>query len=359
MRLVAVPALVFVVWFAGWGRMESRVLVRRTELLQVPKGAWDLLLTPFDDLLGGVGAGAALLLAVSLVVVTGMRDRPVLGSLAIAGFSAALLQGVFASLSQLPYGLDQVLTSRYRYLVLLLLLPALAMTFDRVVDAVQPVLSPQHRLVVAVPAAAMAAGIVVNAMHGQYQTVGGIEAVGDRAKELLSGTIVATATGEKVINNAVKGSVFSGDDFARLARSDVRDELPRLDLSAEDRLAAESQFFVAIDRDDTLELGKPVRVASDSFGPDKLGEAGCRVYKATNDTPTLTLESYVGAGIRVRGEAETLLTTLSRPERGLTSEPVAWEVTPGEWTRIATTAQLAELAITFDSGGRYTFCFSR
>jgi hypothetical protein len=30
----------------------------------------------------------------------------------------------------------------------------------------------------------------------------------------------------------------------------------------------------------------------------------------------------------------------------------------GEWTYVATTAQLAELAVTFDMGGRYAFCFA-
>jgi hypothetical protein len=316
-----------------------------------------LLLTPFDDLLGGLGMGAALLLAVTLVVVAAPQDRPVLTVLSVAGFSAALLQGVFATLSQLPYGLDQVLTSRYRYLVLILLLPALAMTLERLVHVVRPRILPDHRLVLAVPVVAMAAGIVVNALYGQYQTMRGLEAVGDRAKELLSGTIVATSTGEKVINNAVRGSVFSGDDFERLAEPDVRDELPELEFSPEDRIAAESQFFVAVDGGDTIELGAPVSVSSDSFGPGQIRQDGCRVYEATNDTPTLTLESYVGAGVRVRGEAGTVLTSLSRPDVDLSSDPVAWDVTPGRWTRIGTTAQLAELDITFDSGGRYTFCF--
>lgn len=359
LRVVAAPALLFVGWFVGWGREESRVLVSRTELLQIPKGAWDLLMTPFDDLLGGLGAGAALLMAVTLLVVTGAQERPVLASLSVAGFSAALLQGIFATMSQLPYGLDQVLTSRYRYLVLLLLLPALAMALDRLADVVRPAFDREQQWVAAIPVVAVAAGVFVNAMYGQYQTMRGVEAVGDRAKELLSGTIVATSTGEKVINNAVKGSVFSGDDFARLSEPDVREELPDLELSPENRIAAESQYFVTVDRGDTLALGRPVHVSSDSFGPGEIGKPGCRVFEATNDTPTLTIESYVGAGVRVRGGAKEVLTTLSRPEDDLKADPVSWEMTPGAWARIGTTAQLAELDITFGKGGRYTFCFGR
>ena len=41
-----------------------------------------------------------------------------------------------SAIAQLPYGIEQVTTSRYRYVVLLLLLPALALVLDALVDMV-------------------------------------------------------------------------------------------------------------------------------------------------------------------------------------------------------------------------------
>ena len=49
---------------------------------------------------------------------------------------------------------------------------------------------------------------------------------------------------------------------------------------------------------------------------------------------------------------------LSRPDDDRTSDAIAWRTTPGEWTYVATTAHLADLAVTFDEGGDYTFCFA-
>ena len=74
-------------------------------------------------------------------------------------------------------------------------------------------------------------------------------------------------------------------------------------------------------------------------------------------TPTLVLTSYLGAGFRFRGGTEQVTTTLSRPDDGRTSDSIQWRVTPGEWTYVATTAQLADLAVIFDGGGDYTICF--
>jgi hypothetical protein len=75
---------------------------------------------------------------------------------------------VVSAVAQLPYGIEQVTTSRYRYVVLLLLLPGLALLMDFLVTAVAThITGPQRR-----PAFA-AAGVVLcllglHAAMGQY-----------------------------------------------------------------------------------------------------------------------------------------------------------------------------------------------
>ena len=133
-------------------------------------------------------------------------------------------------------------------------------------------------------------------------------------------------------------------------------EIVRHDRGDGDRLDAESNYFVAVTGKE-LDLAPPADLATDSFSPSMTERPGCRRFRATNDTPTLVLRSYLGAGLRFLGDAETVTTTLSRPDDDRTSVHVEWHTRPGEWTYVATTAQLAELTITFDRGGYYTVCF--
>lgn len=355
-RVVALPAVAFLSWYAVWGHGETRILLSREEAMRIPESAATLLAAPFDNVTGGWGAGPVLVLAVLAAVVYRARARPLLVQATIAGFAGALFHAVVSSIAQLPYGIDQVTTSRYRYVVLLLLLPGLALVLDALSTAASTHLTaPQRR-----PAAMLAASVVcllgLHAALGQYRVGQSVEDIGDLTRAHLAGTILATAAQEKLITNAVRGSYISGEDLERLSDPDLRSELPELDLSEQDRIEAESNYFVGVTGDE-LDLAPPAELNSDSFSPSITREPGCRRYTATNATPTLVLRSYLGAGFRFNGGASTVTTTLSRPGEDNTSDPVEWQVSREGWTYVATTAQLADLAVTFDTGGSYTFCF--
>jgi hypothetical protein len=355
-HVVALPAVAFLVWYGVWGRGSTRVLLSREEALRVPESAASLLVAPFDNVTGGWGAGPALLLAGVVVIALRGRQLPLLVQGAVAGLAGAVFHAVVSAIAQLPYGIEQVTTSRYRYVVLVLLLPVVALLLGELVDAAVRTTGPQR-----VPALAVACSVVallaLHAALGQYRVGRGVESIGDLTRSHLAGTIIATGAGEKVLTDAVRGSYISGEDLERLSDPALRTELPDLRLSQKDRLAAESNYFVAVTRKE-LDLAPPADLETDSFSPAMTERPGCRNYRATNDTPTLVLTSYLGAGLRFLGEAESVTTTLARPADDRTSEPIQWPTEPGEWTYVATTAQLADLAITFDTGGDYTFCFT-
>ena len=355
-RVVALPAVVFLGWYVAWGRSSSRILLSREEVLQVPEAAATLLSAPFDNVSGGWGAGPALVVAMVVAVAWRGRERPLLVQATIAGITGAVFHAVVSAVAQLPYGLDQVTTSRYRYVVLLLLLPGLALLVDAVGSLVAERFDPARRRPAVALGLVVLCLLAVHAGLGQYRVGRGVADVGELTRTHLAGTMVATGTGEKLLNDAVRGSYISGEDLARLAEPDVRSELPDLDPTEQDRLDAESNYFVAVTEDE-LELAPPGEVATDSFDPTVKPRGGCRVYRATNSTPTLVLTSFLGTGFRFRGGTEQVTTTLSRPDDDLTSDPVQWRVRPGEWTYVATTAQLADLAVMFDGGGDYTICF--
>lgn len=356
-RVVALPAVAFLAWYAVWGRGSTRILLSREEVLQLPEAAATLLAAPFDNVTGGWGAGPALVLAVVVAAVWRGRERPLLVQATVAGVVAALFHAVVSAIAQLPYGLDQVLTSRYRYVVLLLLLPGLALLIDAVVSLATDRLEPARRAPALVLGLVVVSLLAVHAGLGQYRVGRSVANIGDLTRSHLAGTIVATDAGEKPLTDAIRGSYISGEDLALLADPEVRSELPDLDPSEQDRLEAESNYFVAVTSDE-LDLAPPADIATDSFDPAVRARPGCRVFRATNSTPTLVLTSYLGAGFRFRGPTETVTTTLSRPDDDRTSDSVQWRVSPGEWTYVATTAQLADLAVTFDGGGDYTLCFA-
>lgn len=353
--VVLLPAGAFLVWYAVWGRGAARVLLSPSEALEVPSAALTLLVAPFDDLTGRWGAGPVLVLAVLGATVWGARRRPLLASLALAGFAAASFHAVLSAVAQVPYGMDQVTTSRYRYVVLVALLPGLALLLDAVVSALRDSLAPPQRRVALVLGAAAGSLLLVHAALGQVTAARSLAEIGEKTRQHLAGTVLATSTGEEIINDAVRGSYISGEDLGRLADPALRSELPELDASAEDRIEAESNYFVVVSDEDPG-LGDPGEVESDSFDRELRAGSGCRSYTATNDTPTLTVSSLVGAAVRVRSDAGNVTTRLHRPEEDVEGDLVAWNTVAGEWTYIGTSAQVAELDVTFDTGGRFTIC---
>jgi hypothetical protein len=355
-RVVALPAIAFLGWYATWGRGSTRILLSREEALQVPESAATLLAAPFDNVTGGWGAGPVLVLAVLGALAVHGRERPLLATATLAGLGAAIFHAVVSAIAQLPYGIDQVTTSRYRYVVLVLLLPGLALLLDAFLTAVAARTSTSQRRPAVAVAGVVVCLLALHAALGQYRVAQSVQAIGDLTRTHLAGTILAMETNEKLVTDAVRGSYISGKDLVSLADPAVRSELPDLEPSEQDRIEAESNYFVGVTGDE-LELAPPAQLTSDSFDPQVTERAGCRTYTATNATPTLVLTSYLGTGLRFRSEATAVTTRLARPDQDRTSDPIEWRTAPGEWTYVATSAQLAELSITFDSGGDYTFCF--
>ncbi|MBS2938212.1 hypothetical protein KDN32_10695 [Nocardioides sp. J2M5] len=356
LRVVAVPAVAFLGWYAVWGRGSTRILLSREDVLQVPESAAALLVAPFDNVSGGWGAGPVLMLGVVVAIVVSARRHPLLVQAAVAGVVGAVFHAVVSAIAQVPYGIEQVTTSRYRYVVLALLLPGLAVLLDVVVAAVARAMDVRTRRPALVLVGVVACLGLVHASLGQYRVGQSVVAIGDLTRTHLAGTMLASEAQEKLLTDAVRGSYISGEDLERLADPALRSELPDLDPSEQDRLDAESNYYVAV-RGEELELAPPQSLDSDSFTPEVTGRSSCRTFQATNATPTLVLTSYLGAGFRFRGPAGSVTTVLSRPDEDLTSDPVTWRSAPDEWTYVATTAQLADLAVTFDAGGTYTFCF--
>lgn len=352
-----VPAAGFLLWFAVSGRNGGRATFDLEVLLDVPGAVWQTLVIPLADVSGLVGAGATLTLLVVLATFLSPDPSPAQRAVALAGLSAAVLQlglSALANAASAGGGIADVLgVGRYRYITLVCMLPAVAIALQWAGRRFARVTRGHSRLV---PVLLVTVFIAASTVHGVADLRAARRfdvAAGRQFKDVLFGSVAATALGEKMLH--FEGIVFmNGHDIAKLAGPLGKEFLPEgLHPTDEQRFAAESTLYVGVGAD-TMDLPGPGGITSEGFSKRLSDAFGCRDYKATTGSPLITLGSVDGAQIAVTSDSSLIRTRLRRGD--LFSEPKAWTVTPGEPVYIGTSAQLAQLDIAFESGGAFTVC---
>ncbi len=357
LRVVALPAVALLAWGAWWGWRASGIVAPGTDVAQVAEVAARLMVAPFDDRTGGwLGVPVVVLVVVLAALYRGL-ERPLLVHATTAGVVAAVLHAVLMALTTVPGGVDPAMLARWRCVALVLLVPGLALVLDALGALAVAHLGGRQRRSATVLAGVALGLLALLAGLGQHQWALDAPGAGAVARTHLAGTMLATSTGEEMLTDAVPGSTIRGDDLRRLSDPALGSELPVLLPSEQDRIEAESNYFVAV-TDAQLELATPTDVFSNGFVPEVEGRPGCHTHAVTSDRPTVVLTSFIGAGFRFRGGAGAVSTRLSRPDEDRRTDPIEWPASPDEWTSVATTAQLAELAVTFAGSGDYEFCFA-
>lgn len=131
LRVVSVPAVVFVCWFALVGHVGyATTHPTKSELLQVPQYVWTGLTSAVSNTLGWQGAGAIVVLALAVfLAVQGpewWRRRAVPLSMAVG----ALLFFAITGIGRIAIGVNKSTSGRYAYVGIALLLPAAAWGID-------------------------------------------------------------------------------------------------------------------------------------------------------------------------------------------------------------------------------------
>ncbi|WP_374455195.1 hypothetical protein [Nocardioides sp.] len=353
--LVLVPALVYAVWFLALGRDAERGRFTGGDLLVVPERAISLLVAPFDSVVPG-GLGGALLLLVVAGPFLSSRVSPELRAVAWAGMVAALAQSVLCVVANVQLGPDAVLVGRYQYVVLAYLTPALVVTLAWVVEVAAPLLGApvRSRLAPMVLVAGLLALMVLHGVADQNVAWNITRAEAGRAETLTKGGVASIALGERMLDPDAGGFTVHGDDIQTLGDVGAA-RWESLAATTEQRLTAESLLFSAAD-EETFFVQAPATVRSTSFDARLRQKFGCQVVQAQELEPEITLQSFDGAQIAVESDASSVTAVLGRD--GETADPVVWQVTPGETTYLATTAQLAEITLTFNAPGSYRICRS-
>ncbi len=157
---LSVPAATYLVWVASFGRRYVAVNPpSKTQILLLPDYVWTGLTHAFDDTTGLVGTAPLLILGVAVWL---WRDRLRTASGALAAALGAVALYVIIGIGRISFGVDQAAMSRYTYLAVALLLPAVGLALTRF-TANATVLRAGTYLVIAACAIQGAGGLVNHA----------------------------------------------------------------------------------------------------------------------------------------------------------------------------------------------------
>lgn len=354
LRVVLLPALVFTVWFLGWGRHGGRAHVGSDILLDLPRNAVSVLVLPLGDVVAIPAAGVLLTVCVAGAAVLARVGSPPLRALALAGIAAAAAQTCLSVLANAAFGgLESMSVGRYRYVIFAMLVPAIGLTLDVASRRAHDVLGPT-RLVVAVISVAALAAATVNGIAAERQTHTFTDAIAARYLTYLRGTLIATDLGERMLTPEIPVLFVRGQDLVTLSRPDLRHKISIGRPDALDRLETENLMYAGVGAE-SLDLPAPAGIRSGDFNRPLSQEFGCRKYETTSGAPFIVLSSLEGGQIAVTSNSGTIHTRVTR-EGEPQMEPRTWPVVPGQTVYIGTSAQLAELQIAFDAGGEFTIC---
>lgn len=350
LRVAAPSVAVFAIWYLLRGRGSFQVFAAQgADYLSVPKYVWGGLTGSLQNAVGIDGSGPVL----ALLVVGGafvIKDCPVvLRHLAWAGIAATFAQLTLTATARFTLGIESMAASRYAYIVIILLAPAIALCLGWV--ATRFVLEPLW-----VPVA-LVAGLVAG------YTLTGLAAEDAFSKESVPGMVpwrdwamgtrAAADAGEKILTSHPSGFLRDSADITFVNSPAIRNALPDRAATARERVNAESMFFVGVGPD-TYHLFAPADVRFEvGFDSPFVPGNHCQDYHASAQ-PRLVLRTGQGNEIGVRSDSGKIVTKVVRD--GLVGDEREWAPTPGVAQHIGTTVKDAELVVEFDAVGDYTIC---
>ena len=326
---VAVPGAVYVLWFAavgheGLGSGGGRL----TSLLDAPAYLWTGLSSALEGASGIPGAGAALIV---LVLAWLLRQGAVAGvPRAVATAMAAGAGSLFAMLAagRSGFGVEQATASRYLYISMALLLPAIGLMLSEA--------TRDH----ATRQLAVVAVLVPVLVHNvaSLRTLSHAEA--DREQTIRRRFVAAAAlTGRDVELAATQPEPFFSPDVTvgLLRRLDRQGALPADDaVGEEDLLSAAAQLQVALGAQRPAAMPAP----APSVGT-AVNERGCLLVGPLGASPVdVVFAAPQAISLRTPTGGDVTVAVHSSSSLGVTGPPRTFSLRPGvtEWLRVTRAA---------------------
>lgn len=322
------------------------------EPTQIPSYVWTGLVQTLDGGIGLEGAGPVLLGVLLACLFVARIEHRSLVALAGAGLLADLFQLVVVSVGRYGFGPEQLGTSHYAYVNLVLLAPAICLSFEVAIDNVRRTPAAVGALALVLFSAYVLHGW--NELQKWHDDFALITSAND---EILLGIRDAHEDGEQILNDVQLSPIDVDFRPSYVASEEIRDALPDRDADPRWRLEAEGQFYVGVaDKDFRLARPGGVRVFSGLEGvddQDDTSSSGCHEFTATAAEPIIEIDSDLGNEIVVWSNSTLVKTRLQRGDED--SSLREWPVEAGA-VHVATSAYKSKLFVAFNGTGSYTVC---
>jgi hypothetical protein len=353
-RVLGPPAATFAVWWLVYGHVRAVNSVSPSlgdvNLAKVPSFVWTGLTGTLGDGSGLTGAGPllALVLAAGLVLA---RNQPLaLVQLAWAGVLADLFQLTIVSVARFNFGANQLGTSHYSYINIVLLTPAVALIGTILADW-----TGQPRWRTALVAAAVFVAYAVNGLTYVQQWQKEFTFVSGGGEDLALAMASGVARGQKVLTDKNPDPFNALLSPKYVGAPEIRRALPHRSPSPRSQIAADSEFFTGVG-EKSYGLARPFGVTPYSGFTPTTFKPGCQRRTSTVPEPIISIRTgVVGNEIVVWSSSTVIKTRLQRGD--ITGPLMSWKAQPGPM-HIATSAKNVNMTVSFNGAGSYTVCIA-
>jgi hypothetical protein len=346
----ATPTVVYLAWFAAYGADAQTHITNPGTLLDVPAYVW-MGFTAGLERFSGIPGSGGLLLVVLLAAPFVVRDiAPHLRALACAGVVAAIAQMLLQGVARIELGIPQANASRYAYLILVLLAPAIAVTLTAVSRAIRA-----PRLMGGVMACLLAALYVAHGMAAQHTFREVRLATSPDLERLMAAIQVVVPAGGPVLTEAPFPPYNLDVTVSVLDTPQARAALAGQEPSARTALDGESLVYVGVGTE-SFGLDPAASIETEpELSADDVDSGDCGTLVVPPGGATISFDSpAAGAQISVTGPATLVTTSLERD--GVRSVETPHTVAAGAPVVVGVRAPGAMLRATFNEAGNYRVC---
>jgi hypothetical protein len=322
------------------------------DLTRIPNYVWTGLVETLNGGSGFEGSGPVLLGLLLLCLFVAGPEHRSLVALAGAGLLADLFQLIVVSVGRFEFGAEQLGTSHYAYVNLVLLAPAACLAIQLALDGAR-----RSPWAVALLGAVLFAAYALHGWNQLQKWHDDFALLTSANDEMVLGIRDAHEDGERILSNVQLSPIDVDFRPSYVVSNEIRDALPDRKASPEWRVEAEGRFYVGVGSED-FGHAQPgdVRIVSGLEGvdaDDDIAEPGCHDFTATTAEPILEIDSDFGNEIVVWSSSTLVKTKLYRGDaEGSLRE---WPVEEGA-VHVATSAYQAKLLVAFNGAGGYTVC---
>ena len=353
--IVAAPAAVYLLWYAGWGRHATAVEQESlsTSLQKAPEFVWRGLVAAVDGVTGLAGIGPVVLVLLTIWVVRSNRTPREPWPPVLALFVGAPIFLFLIDIRRSGLGTDAAAAPRYSYAVLALLLPAAALAATALL-AHRP-----FRVLLIVVATAVLCVVGVSTLNGEAETYAPIK---QENKHRIVAAADLVRSGATLLSDQPAPEFDPELSVERLRRARARRRSPGERARRRGRPPDRRGLPAGRSGQHASGRRRPATAtleATEGASTARLSGGSCIVITPRSETPTVLLSFADPGTVVVTPSRDGAITTqLQPPDRqsSVRSRARVWPATGGETQAVSSSATELWLRVGVPAEGTTRFC---